>query len=89
MLLLQVQCAVQSDLQLPSLFLFFFCIYKDSQFNNITIKSSKIQLQNKTQNFRKYYTFLNKVCTRRGHININNSNNNDIDKNDNMIIIYI
>ena len=70
-------------------FCFFFCIYKDSQFNNITIKSSKIQLQNKTQNFRKYYTFLNKVCTRRGHININNNNNNDIDKNDNMIIIYI
>ena len=70
-------------------FSFFFCIYKDSQFNNITIKSSKIQLQNKTQTFRKSCTFLNKVCTRRGHININNNNNNDIDKNDNMIIIYI
>ena len=65
-------------------FSFFFCIYKDSQFNNITIKSSKIQLQNKTETLRKSYTFLNKVCTRRGHININNNNNNnDIDKNDN------
>ena len=72
---------------------FFFCfvllfsilqIYKDSQFNNTKIKKSKIQVQNKTQTLRKSYTFLNKVCTRRGHININNNNNNnDIDKNDN------
>ena len=49
--------------------------YKDSQFNNAKIKSSKIQVQNKTQTLRKSYTFLNKVLTRRGHKNINNNNN--------------
>ena len=79
---------------------FFFCfvllfsilqIYKDSQFNNTKIKKSKIQVQNKTQTLRKSYTFLNKVCTRRGHININNNNNNNnIDNNNNNnIYIYI
>ena len=48
------------------------------------IKNSKIHLQNKTQTFRKSYKFLNKVCTRRGHININNNNNNNnIDNNNN------
>ena len=45
-------------------------IYKDSQFNNTKIKNSKIQVQNKARTLRKSYTFLNKVCTRRGHINI-------------------
>ena len=77
-------------------FLFFSIlqIYKDSQFNNTKIKNSKIQLQNKTQTLRKSYTFLNKVCTRRGHININNNNNNNnIDNNNNNnnnnIYIYI
>ena len=38
-------------------------------------KNSKIQVQNKTQTLRKSYTFLNRVCTRREHININNYNN--------------
>ena len=76
-------------------FLFFSIlqIYKDSQFNNTKIKNSKIQLRNKTQTFKKSYTFLNKVCTRRGHININNNNNNNnIDNNNNNnnnIYIYI
>ena len=80
---------------------FFFCfvllfsilqIYKDSQFNNTKIKKSKIQVQNKTQTLRKSYTFLNKVCTRRGHININNNNNNhdnDSNNNNNNNKIYI
>ena len=57
---------------------FFFSIlqiYKDSQFNNTKIKNSKIQVQNKTQTLRKSYTFLNRVCTRREHININDYNN--------------
>ena len=52
---------------------FFFLIlqiYKDWQFDNTKIKNSKIQVQSKTQTLRKSYTFLNKVCTRRGHINI-------------------
>ena len=52
---------------------FFFSvlqIYKDSQLKKTKIKNSKIQVQNKTQTLRKSYTFLNKVCTRRGHINI-------------------
>ena len=40
------------------------------------MKNSKIQIQNKTQTLRKSYSFLNKVCTRREHININNNNNN-------------
>ena len=65
---------------------FFFVsilqIYKVPQFNNTKIKSSKIQVQNKTQTLRKSYTFLNKVCTRRGYMNINNNNN---DNNDNKI----
>ena len=68
-------------------------IYKDSQFNNTKIKNSKIQVQNKTQTLRKSYTFLNKVCTRRGYININNNdnnnNNNNIDNNNNYIYINI
>ena len=66
-------------------------IYKDSQFNYTKIKKSKIQLQNKTQTLRKSYMFLNKVCQRRGHININNNNNNNIDNNINnkIYIIYI
>ena len=38
-------------------------------------KNSKIQVQNKTQTLRKSYTFLNRVCTRREHININIYNN--------------
>ena len=68
-------------------------IYKNSQFNNIKIKNSKIQVQNKTQTLRKSYTFLNKVFTRRGHIDIdnndnNNDNNNNNDKN-NYIYIYV
>ena len=45
-------------------FLFFSIlqIYKDSQFNNTKIKNSKIQLQNKTQTFKKSYTYLvNKI----------------------------
>ena len=37
-------------------------------------KNSKIQVQNKTQTLRKSYTFLNRVCILRGHININNYN---------------
>ena len=41
------------------------------------MKNSKIQIQNKTQTLRKSYSFLNKVCTRREHININNNNNNN------------
>ena len=70
-------------------FKFFFSIlqiYKDSQFNNTKIKNSKIQLQNKTQTLRKSYAFLNKVCTRTGHINMNNNNNNNnnIDNNNNI-----
>ena len=72
-------------------------IYKDSQFNNRKIKNSKIQSGNKTQTLRKFYTFLNKVCTRRGHININinNNDNNKIDNsnnnnnNNNKMCIYI
>ena len=63
---------------------FFFSIlqiYKDSQFNNAKIKNSKTQLQNKTQTLRKSYTFLNKVCTRGGHININKNNNNNNNNN--------
>ena len=76
-------------------FVLFFSIlqiYKDSQFNNTKIKKSKIQVQNKTQTLRKSYTFLNKVCTRRGHININNNNNNhdnDSNNNNNNNKIYI
>ena len=72
-------------------FLFFSIlqIYKDSQFNNTKIKNSKIQLQNKTQTFKKSHTFLDKVCTRRGNININNNNNNNIDNNNNNNNIYI
>ena len=71
-------------MQQSPFFLFYFIlqIYEDSQFNNTKIKNSKIQVQNKTQTLRKSYTFLNKVCTHRGHININN-NNNDNDNNDN------
>ena len=87
-------------LEQPFFFTVFFSIlkiYKDSQFNNTKIKNSKIQVQNKTQTLRKSYTFLNKVCTRRGHININNNNNdnnnNDNNNNDNnnknKICIYI
>ena len=68
-------------------FISIFEIYKDSQFNYTKIKNSKIQLQNKTQTFRKSYAFLNKVCTRRGHININNNNNdNNIDNNNKIYI---
>ena len=72
-------------------FFFFFVsilqIYKDPQFNNTKIKSFKIQVQNKTQTLRKSYTFLNKVCTRRGHMNINNNNNDNNDNNNNKIYI--
>ena len=75
---------------------FFFSIlqiYKGSQFHNTKIKNSKIQVQNKAQTLRKSYTFLNKVCTCRGHININNNNNNDNNNNNNnnnnKIYIYI
>ena len=64
-------------------------VYKDPQFNNTKIKSSKIQVQNKTQTLRKSYTFLNKVCTRRGHININNNNNDNNDNNNNNNKKYI
>ena len=74
------------------LFFSILQIYKDSQFNNTKIKKSKIQVQNKTQTLRKSYTFLNKVCTRRGHININNNNNNhdnDSNNNNNNNKIYI
>ena len=63
---------------------FFFSrlkIYKDSQFNNTKIKNSKIQVQNKTQTLRKSQTFLKKVCTHRGHINISNNNDNDNNNN--------
>ena len=52
---------------------FFFSvlqIYKELQLKKTKMKNSKIQVQNKTQTLRKSYTFLNKVCTRRGHINI-------------------
>ena len=56
-------------------------IYKDSQFNNTKIKNSKIQVQNKAQILRKFYMFLNKVCTRRGYININNNNINNNNNN--------
>ena len=56
-------------------------IYKDSQFNNTKIKNSKIQVQNKAQILRKSYMFLNKVCTRRGYININNNNINNNNNN--------
>ena len=81
----------QDDHKDTSMKFFFFSIlhiYKESQFNNTKIKNSKIQLQNKTQTLRKSYMFLNKVCTRRGHININsnnnnNNNNNNIDNNNN------
>ena len=66
-------------------FISIFEIYKDSQFNYTKIKNSKIQLQNKTQTFSKSYAFLNKVYTRRGHININNNNNN-IDNNNKIYI---
>ena len=45
------------------------------------MKNSKIQIQNKTQTLRKSYSFLNKVCTRREHINMNNNNNNNNNKN--------
>ena len=41
---------------------------------------------------RKSYKFLNKVCTRRGHINIKsdkNDNNNNTSNNNNRIYIYI
>ena len=47
------------------------------------MKNSKIQIQNKTQTLRKSYSFLNKVCTRREHININNNNNNTNNNNNN------
>ena len=87
----------QNERTIKYFFLFFFSIlqiYKDSQFNNAKIKNSKTQLQNKTQTLRKSYTFLNKVCTRGGHININknNNNNNNIDNtnnNNNNNNIYI
>ena len=58
---------------------FFFFYTSNSQ--GLTIqqyknkKNSKIKLQNKTQTLTKSYTFLNRVCTRREHININNYNN--------------
>ena len=81
------------------IFFSVFQIYKDSQFNNTKSKHSKIQVQNKTQALRKSYTFLNKACTRRGHININNNNNdnnndstnnnNNNNNNNNKIYIYI
>ena len=67
-------------------FFFYTSIYKDSQFNNTKIKNSKIQVQNKTQTLRKPYTFLNRVCTRRGHININNNNNDNNNDNNNTYI---
>ena len=46
-------------------------ICKDSQFNNTKIKSSKIQVQNKTQTIRKSYTeiFFSKACTGGKHTN--------------------
>ena len=50
-------------------------ICKDSQFSNTKIKNSKIQVKNKAQTLRKSYTFPNKFCTRREHINISNYNN--------------
>ena len=55
---------------------FFFFYTSNLQFNNTKIKKNpKIQVQNKTQTLRKSYTFLNRVCTRREHININDYNN--------------
>ena len=66
-----------------SIFFSVLQIYKDSQFNNTKLKNSKIQLQNNTQTLRKSYTFLNKVCTCRGHMNINNNNNNGNNNNNN------
>ena len=58
-------------------------ICKDFQFNNTKIKNSKIQTQNKIQTLRKSYSFLNKVCTRREYININNYNNSNNNNNNN------
>ena len=50
------------------------------------MKNSKIQVQNKTQNYEEPYTFLSKICRHREHININNY----IDNNKNIYIyIYI
>ena len=72
---------------------FFYCccfcffpmlqICKDFQFSNTKIKNSKIQTQNKIQTLRKSYSFLNKVCTRREYININNYNNSNNNNNNN------
>ena len=45
-------------------FYLFFSIlqtYKESQINNTQIKTSKTQVQNKTQTLRKFYTFVSKV----------------------------
>ena len=66
-----------------SVFFSILQIYKDSQFIDTKIKNSKIQVQNKTQTLRKSYTFLSKVCIRRGHTNINNNNNNNNNINNN------
>ena len=63
---------------------FILEICKDSQFNNTKIKkNSEIQIQNKTQTLRKSYTFLNRVCARREHININYYKNNNNNNNNN------
>ena len=56
---------------LSRIFFSILKIYKDSKFNNKKIKNSKIQVQNKTQTWRKSYTFLSKACTGGEHLNIN------------------
>ena len=64
-----------------AVFLFFFSllqIYKDSQFNNIEIKSSKIQVQNKTQILRKSDFSQQGLKTWRKHIKINNKTDKQI-----------
>ena len=52
----------------------FFSILSQKYRNK---KDSKIYIKNKTLTLRKSYTFLNRVYTRREHININNYNHND------------
>ena len=78
-------CLVAFQRVLNDSFFFFFCTFN---LQGLTIqqyknkKNSKIQIQNKTQTLRKSYTFLNRFCTRRGHININNYNNYNNNKNE-------
>ena len=56
--------------------------YKNKKIYNTSTKQSS--------NLEEILHFLNKVCTRRGHIKINNNNNdNNNNDNDNNIYIYI